>query len=305
MRSLAIVRLAVSGVLFAVLLLPSLARAQSRMPRSPCNDPSARCFTDKQGNKFCGYQGQTSVLCSQAPPFRPPSDPRPQSQQQRGGNACNDPAANCFNDSQGNRFCGYRGQTAVLCSKSPLPHTKPATGYSYPAEFYQGERRRYEEALSMRSLGSTLRSQAAFLVNLSKAQGGGAAWEESDRLWQRGRAHVQQAINFVNQAERADREGMTQDAVRLINQGAASESRKAKENLLASTRLLSNTIKAQARQWKLVQKGAFKGIEVIGGPPGKIFTTSLEFTQDAIEFGPEKAAENLILNLMRDLVMPF
>lgn len=93
------------AILFTVLLLPSLARAQSRAPRSPCSDPSARCFTDKQGNKFCGYQGQTAVLCSRG--FEAPKALR---------SPCNDPSAYCYKNKQGNRLCGYQGQTAVLCS---------------------------------------------------------------------------------------------------------------------------------------------------------------------------------------------
>jgi hypothetical protein len=36
------------------------------LSNSPCNDARAWCYTDSQGNRFCGYPGQSSVLCSRS-----------------------------------------------------------------------------------------------------------------------------------------------------------------------------------------------------------------------------------------------
>ncbi len=36
------------------------------------------------------------------------------------GNACSDQWASCYTDSQGNRFCGYPGQTSVWCGTAPV-----------------------------------------------------------------------------------------------------------------------------------------------------------------------------------------
>ena len=39
---------------------------------NPCNDRWAYCYTDSQGNRFCGYPGQSSYWCGRTQP--PPSN---------------------------------------------------------------------------------------------------------------------------------------------------------------------------------------------------------------------------------------
>ena len=99
---------------------------------NPCTDPLANCYTDAQGNRFCGYPGQTSTWCgnSGASSF-PPSTPSYPSYPSPNPNQCwNNPSfagciANClqqpyYTPTVGQTICAWNCQALNNCNV-PFP----------------------------------------------------------------------------------------------------------------------------------------------------------------------------------------